>query len=123
MLIVRLTDDPESLMQGLRERVARLISEPYTGEALLGRGGFDESILGPVRELVGRGDEAGASRYVSEELAEACYLLGDAVALPGADSGVRGRWAWTVRCCFRDWRGSGRRWRVLVRECSEACRA
>ena len=78
MLIVRLTDDPESLMQGLRERVARLISEPYTGEALLGRGGFDESILGPVRELVSRGDEAGASRYVSEELAEACYLLGDA---------------------------------------------
>ena len=36
------------------------------------------SILGPVRELVGRGDEVGASRYVSEELAESCYLLGDA---------------------------------------------
>ena len=78
MLIVRLTDDPESLMQSLRERVARLVSEPHTGEALLGRGGFEESILGPVRELVGRGDEVGASRYVSEELAEACYLLGDA---------------------------------------------
>ena len=78
MLIVRLTDDPESLMQSLRERVARLISEPHTGEALLGRGGFEESILGPVRELVGRGDEVGASRYVSEELADACYLLGDA---------------------------------------------
>ena len=43
-----------------------------------------------MRELVGRGDEVGASRYVSEELAEACYLLGDAERWPGADSRVRG---------------------------------
>ena len=78
MLIVRLTDDPGSLMPSLRERIARLISEPYTGEALLGKGGFDTSILGPVRELIGEGDEAAAAEYVSEELAAACYLLGDA---------------------------------------------
>ncbi len=78
MLIVRLTDDPDSLMQGLRERVARLIAEPHTGEVLLGQSGFDVSILGPVRELIARGDEVGASKYVSDDLAESCYLLGDA---------------------------------------------
>ncbi len=78
MLIVRLTDDPEAMLPSLRERVARLIAEPFVGEALLGHGGFDTSILAPVRELIAAGDESGAARYVSEELAEACYLLGDA---------------------------------------------
>ena len=77
MLIVRLTDDPDAMLPSLRERVARLIAEPFTGEALLGQGGFDTSILPSVRELVAAGDESGAARYVSEELAEACYLLGD----------------------------------------------
>lgn len=78
MLIVRLTDDPDAMLPSLRERVARLISEPFTGEVLLGQGGFDTSILPPVRELIAAGDESGAARYVSEEVAEACYLLGDA---------------------------------------------
>ena len=78
MLIVRLTDDPEAMLPSLRERVARLIAEPFTGEVLLGQGGFDTSILAPVRELVSAGDESGAARYVSDQLAEACYLLGDA---------------------------------------------
>lgn len=78
MLIVRLTDDPDAMLPSLRERVARLIAEPFVGEALLGNGGFDTSILAPVRELIAAGDESGAARYVSEELAEACYLLGDA---------------------------------------------
>ncbi len=78
MLIVRLTDDPDSMVPSLQERVARLIAEPFTGEALLGHGGFDPSILDPVRQHIESGDEAGAARYVSEELARACYLLGDA---------------------------------------------
>ena len=78
MLIVRLTDDPDAMLPSLRERVARLIAEPFVGEALLGHGGFDTSILAPVRELVAARDESGAARYVSEELASACYLLGDA---------------------------------------------
>ena len=78
MLIVRLTDDPDAMLPSLRERVARLIAEPFTGEVLLGQGGFDTSILAPVRELIAAGDESGAARYVSDELAEACYLLGDA---------------------------------------------
>ena len=78
MLIVRLTDDPDAMLPSLRERVARLIAEPFVGEALLGHGGFDTSILAPVRELIAARDESGAARYVSEELAAACYLLGDA---------------------------------------------
>ena len=78
MLIVRLTDDPDAMLPSLRERVARLVAEPFVGEVLLGRSGFDTSILAPVRELVAVGDESGAARYVSDELAEACYLLGDA---------------------------------------------
>ena len=78
MLIVRLTDDPDAMVPSLQERVARLIAEPFTGEALLGYGGFDQSILGPVRQHIESGDETGAAKYVSEELARACYLLGDA---------------------------------------------
>ena len=78
MLIVRLTDDPDAMLPALRERVARLVAEPFVGEVLLGRSGFDTSILAPVRELIAAGDESGAARYVSDELAEACYLLGDA---------------------------------------------
>ena len=78
MLIVRLTDDPDAMVPSLQERVARLIAEPFTGEALLEHGGFGTSILGPVRQHIESGDEAGAAKYVSEELARACYLLGDA---------------------------------------------
>ena len=78
MLIVRLTDDPDAMVPSLQERVARLIAEPYTGEALLEHGGFDPSILGPVRQHIEAGDEVGAAKYVSEDLARACYLLGDA---------------------------------------------
>ena len=78
MMTVRLTDDPDALMHSLRERMARLIAEPYTGETLLSRGGFDTSILRPVRELLERGDESTAARYVPEYLADACCLLGDA---------------------------------------------
>ena len=78
MLIVRLTDDPDAMVSSLQERVARLIAEPFTGDALLGYGGFDPSILGPVRQHIESGDEAGAAKYVSEELARACYLLGNA---------------------------------------------
>ena len=78
MLIVRLTDDPDAMIPSLQERVARLIAEPFTGEALLEYGGFDPSILGPVRQHIESGDEASAAKYVSEDLARACYLLGDA---------------------------------------------
>ena len=78
MLIVRLTDTPDTMVPSLQERVARLIAEPFTGEALLEHGGFDTSILAPVRQCIESGDEAGAAKYVSEELARACYLLGDA---------------------------------------------
>lgn len=73
-----MTDDPEGLMPSLRERMARLIAEPHVGEVLLERGGFDASILAPVRERIAEGDERGAGELVREELVHACYLLGDA---------------------------------------------
>ncbi len=78
MLIVRLTDDPPSLLPGLRSRIARLIAEPHTGEVLLEHGGFDTDVLNPVRELIAAGDETNAGSLVSEKLTESCYLLGDA---------------------------------------------
>ena len=77
MLVVRMTDDPEGLMPGLRARMARLIAEPHVGEVLLERGGFDASILTPVRDRIAEGDERGAGELVREELIHACYLLGD----------------------------------------------
>ena len=77
MMIVRLTDDPDALMPSLRERVAGLVAEPHAGEVLLGRGGFDTSVLDPIRRLIARGDELNAAAYVSEDLAAACYLLGN----------------------------------------------
>jgi 5,10-methylenetetrahydromethanopterin reductase len=78
MLVVRMTDDPDGLMPGLRGRMARLIAEPHVGEVLLERGGFDASVLAPVRERIAQGDERGAGELVREELVHACYLLGDA---------------------------------------------
>ena len=78
MLIVRLTNDPDAMIPSLRERIARLVAEHHTGEVLLGRGGFDTSILDPIRRSIDAGDESGAGGYVSEELARSCYLLGDA---------------------------------------------
>ena len=78
MLVVRMTDDPEVLMPSLRERMARLIAEPHVGEVLLERGGFDASILAPIRERIAEGDERGAGELVPEGLVHACYLLGDA---------------------------------------------
>ena len=91
MLIVRLTDDPDAMIPSLRERVARLIAEPYTGEALLERGGFDPSILGPVRQRVEAGDEAGAAKYVSEDLAQGLLPARRRPPMPSPNPGVHRR--------------------------------
>ena len=49
MLVVRPTDDPEAIFDGLKERIVRLLAEPHVGEVLLERGGFDPSIRGRLR--------------------------------------------------------------------------
>ncbi len=78
MLVVRMTDDPDQLMPGLRVRMARLVAEAHVGEVLLERGGFDTSILTPIRERIAQCDGRGAGDLVSEEMVHACYLLGSA---------------------------------------------
>lgn len=83
MLVVRLTDDPARMMPALRERMARLLAEPFVGEVLLERGGFDPGILPPLRAAAERGDEKAAARLVTDAMVEAFYLLGDAAACRG----------------------------------------
>ena len=50
MLVVRLTPDAGAIIPRLKQRLVRLLAEPYVGEILLAQGGFDPGILGPLRE-------------------------------------------------------------------------
>ena len=77
MLVVRLTNDAGAIIPGLKQRLVRLLSEPYVGEILLRQGGFDVEILGPLRAAVSSAD-GGAVDFISEEMVEALYVVGDA---------------------------------------------
>ena len=76
MLVVRLTEDPASIWPGLKQRIVRLLDEPQVGEVLLRSGGFDPSILGPLRAAVQSGDDRTASGLVSDEMVDAFYVIG-----------------------------------------------
>ena len=78
MLVVRLTDDPDCLMPSLKQRIVRLLAEPHVGEVLLDKGGFDPSILGPIRASAEGNGADEAVRLVSDEMVESFYLLGPA---------------------------------------------
>ena len=78
MLIVRLTDDPERMMPALKERMVRLLAEPFVGDILLERGGFDPGILPELRATAESRGEKAAVGLITEEMVEAFYLLGDA---------------------------------------------
>ncbi|MDE0343348.1 MAG: LLM class flavin-dependent oxidoreductase [Deltaproteobacteria bacterium] len=78
MLIVRLTDDPERMMPALKERMVRLLAEPFVGEVLLERGGFDPGILPELRATSESRGEKAAVGLITEEMVGAFYLLGDA---------------------------------------------
>ena len=78
MLVVRLTNDAGAIIPGLKQRLLRLLAEPYVGEILLERGGFDVGLLKPLRAAQSSGD-AGATELVSDEMVEAFYVVGDAV--------------------------------------------
>lgn len=80
MLIVRLTEDPAAMMPALKERLVRLLAEPFVGEVLLERGGFDPGILPALRAAAEGGGEKAAVHLISEAMVEAFYLLGDAPA-------------------------------------------
>ncbi len=76
MLVVRLTEDPEGVWSGLKQRIVRLLAEPQVGEILTERGGFDPSILGPLRDLAQKGDGQDAVNLVSDEMVDSFYVVG-----------------------------------------------
>ena len=78
MLVTRLTDDAAALRAQLRRRLAGILGERGTGEVLLDQGGFDRALLEPVRAALASGDQDAVAALVSDELVEACVLLGDA---------------------------------------------
>ena len=77
MLVVRLTDDPERLFPSLKQRLVRLLAEPYVGEILLEKGGFDVGLVKPIRAAEARKTDATA--LISTAMVEAFYLVGDAL--------------------------------------------
>jgi 5,10-methylenetetrahydromethanopterin reductase len=78
MLVVRLTNDAGAIIPGLKQRLVRLLSEPYVGEILLERGGFDVDLLKPLRRAAASPADAGATDLISDDMVEAFYLVGDA---------------------------------------------
>ncbi len=80
MLIVRLTDDPGRMMPSLKERMVRLLAEPFVGEVLLERGGFDPGILPSLRATAKSRGEKSAVHLITDAMVAAFYLLGDAPA-------------------------------------------
>ena len=78
MLVLRLTDDPKSILPGLKQRIVRLLEEPQVGEILLEKGGFDPSILGPLRTAAKNGGGQIAIGLISDEMVDSFYLVGEA---------------------------------------------
>jgi 5,10-methylenetetrahydromethanopterin reductase len=78
MLVVRLTNDLGQMLPSLKQRLVRLLEEPYVGEILLEKGGFDPAILGALRTAAAQGRQAEAASLVSEAMVEAFYLAGTA---------------------------------------------
>ena len=78
MLVVRLTDDPERIRSSLKRRIVRLLQEPQVGEILLEKGGFDPSILGPLRASAQKDGGQGAADLLSDEMVDSFYLVGTA---------------------------------------------
>ena len=78
MLVVRLTNDLGQMLPSLKQRLVRLLEEPYVGEILLDKGGFDPAMLGALRTAAAQGRQAEATSLVSEAMVEAFYLAGTA---------------------------------------------
>ncbi len=78
MLVVRLTDDPASMWLSLKQRLVRLLAEPYVGEILLEQGGFDPGILGPLRTSAAHDNGTAALDLVRDEMVQSFYLVGNA---------------------------------------------
>ena len=81
MLVVWPTEDPDAIWGGLKERIVRLLAEHDVGEVLLGKGGFDPSILEPLRASVKECGEESAVGLIADERVEVFYLVGPASRL------------------------------------------
>lgn len=78
MLVIRLTDDPDSIRSTLKQRIVRLLEEPHVGEILLDKGGFDPSILTPLRETIKNEGEKAAVHLITDAMVDAFYIVGSA---------------------------------------------
>jgi|SRR5581483_3438867 len=78
MLVIRLTDDPDSIRSTLKQRIVRLLDEPHVGEILLDKGGFDPSILTPLRETIKKDGEKAAVHLITDAMVDAFYIVGTA---------------------------------------------
>ena len=78
MLVVRPTDTPEAMWPGLKQRIVRFLAEPNVGEILLEKGGFDPSILGPLRASVENNGGEEVVGLVSDAMVQSFYLVGPA---------------------------------------------
>ena len=76
MLVVRPTDDLEGMLASLKPRVVRLLDEPYVGEIILEKGGFDPSILPPLRASVKADGGREAVQMITDEMVDSLYLAG-----------------------------------------------
>ena len=78
MLVVRPTKDLQAMLPSLKERIVRLLAERHVGEVLLEKGGFDPSILVPLRSSVFEGRGSEAIGLITDQMAEAFYVVGPA---------------------------------------------
>ena len=78
MLVIRLTDDPDSIRPTLKQRIVRLLDEPHVGEILLEKGGFDPSILKPLRATIKNDGEKAAVPLITDAMVDAFYIVGSA---------------------------------------------
>ena len=78
MLVIRPSEEPESIWDGLKQRIVRLLAEPYVGEVLLEKGGFDPSILESLRALASKNGGKAARSLITDDMVEAFYLVGPA---------------------------------------------
>ena len=78
MLPVGLSDDVQSIRPGQKQRLVRLLAEPLVGELLLDKGGFDPSILGPLRASAEEQDSEGGIALITDEMVESFFVVGPA---------------------------------------------
>ena len=78
MLVLRVTDTPEEIWPGLKRRIVRLLDELHVGEVLLEKGGFDSSILAPLRASVAGNKEEAGVELIMDRMVESFYVVGSA---------------------------------------------